>query len=434
MSVEISKSQIASGNNYDIIISGGGLVGASLAIALADLPLKIALVEAVLPDNAGVSSFDERSIALSRTSKTILNTLGVWSGFQDEPWAIDQIHVSEKGRFGTALLDAEEQGIDHLGHVVKSRVIGQSLWQRLSECSAIEVFCPARVATVTTEDTGVQVSIEGDDSRHIRGSLLIVADGARSSVREQLGVAADNKSYEQAAIIGNVSIDKQYAGHIAYERFTHEGPVALLPGADGVYTFVLTRHSDEVDSTMALSDSDMLTLLQQVFGHRLGVFRKLGKRFSYPLYLTTTEALTADHAIIIGNAAHGLHPVAGQGFNLGLRDAATLAEVVADAIANSEQNAAIALRQSIPEIQKHYSEWRRNDQQNVVRFTDGLIRFFAAPSNMVGIMRGLTLLGFDTLPTAKTSLARYAMGLGGRMTKLARGVKPESSKSGGPDS
>ena len=376
MSAETPPLQIVHDNDYDIIISGGGLVGASLAIALADLPLKIALVEAILPDNADASSFDERSIALSRTSKTILDALGVWSGLDDQAWAIDQIHVSEKGRFGNSLLDAEEQGIDHLGHVVKSRLIGRSLWQRLSDCSAIDVFCPARVGMVTTLEAGVKVSIEGDNSCELRGSLLVVADGARSSVREQLGVAANNKSYEQAAIIGNVSVDKQYSGHVAYERFTNEGPVALLPGADGVYTFVLTRHSDEVETTMSLSDADMLALLQKIFGHRLGVFQNLGQRFSYPLYLTTTEALIADHAIIIGNAAHGLHPVAGQGFNLGLRDAATLAEVVADAIANPAEDVASLLQQKIPEVQKNYCEWRHNDQQNVVRFTDGLIRFF----------------------------------------------------------
>ncbi|MDG1461948.1 MAG: FAD-dependent monooxygenase, partial [Gammaproteobacteria bacterium] len=151
-------------------------------------------------------------------------------------------------------------------------------------------------------------------------------------------------------------------------------------------------------------------------------------------YLTTTEALIADHAIIIGNAAHGLHPVAGQGFNLGLRDAATLAEVVADAIANPAEDVASLLQQKIPEVQKNYCEWRHNDQQNVVRFTDGLIRFFSTSNNMVGIMRGLTLLGFDLLPTAKRSLARYAMGLGGRMTKLARGVKPELANSSESDS
>lgn len=404
---------------FDIVICGGGLVGASVAIALGDLPLKIALVEAVPPEQSGESSFDERSIALSRSSKAILQTLGVWPELESDAWPIDQIHVSEKGRFGTALLDAQQQGVNHLGHVIKSRILGPGLWRALNEKPAITVFCPARVVEVSRQGESSAVTL--DSGEQLTAKLLVVADGARSAIREQLGVSANNRSYEQAAIIGNVQVDKKHAGHVAYERFTGEGPLAVLPGADGVYTFVLTRETAQVDATMALEDEAMLELLQETFGFRLGRFRQIGKRFSYPLYLTKTEALTAPGAVIIGNAAHGLHPVAGQGFNLGLRDAATLAELIAEQVAEGvfgSRNEA---------LQAAYAEWRARDQRNVVAFTDGLIRGFGAGGRAAGALRGIGLLGFDVLPAAKRELARHTMGVGGRSTKLARGLLLDGS-------
>ncbi|MFT4591154.1 MAG: 2-octaprenyl-6-methoxyphenol hydroxylase [Gammaproteobacteria bacterium] len=430
MSESVAPAVVAS-NDYDIIISGGGLVGASLAIALADLPLRIALVEAVLPDDAENSSFDERSIALSRSSKSILNALDLWPDIDTAAWPIDEIHVSEKGRFGSAVINADEQGIDHLGHVIKSRILGGSLWHRLSECSAIDVFCPARVGSVAVTSTGVAVDVEQDVPVSISCTLLVVADGARSAAREQLGVAAQHKSYGQSAIIGNVSIDLCHAGNVAYERFTSAGPLALLPGADGVYTFVLTRNTDDVDATLALSDDAMRGLLQELFGYRVGVFRNLGRRFAYPLYLSTAESLTAERTIIVGNAAHGLHPVAGQGFNLGLRDAAALAELIANAIASVAAGVSPAdqLNAELEGIQSAYCEWRQADQRNVVSFTDGLIELFGKPGGAVSIARGLSLLGFDLLPAAKRGLARYAMGQGGRLTRLARGIRTSGSES-----
>jgi len=401
---------------YDIVICGGGLVGASLAIALGDLPIRIALVEAVLPQ-ADESSFDERSIALSRSSKAILETLGVWPDFSGDAWPIDQIHVSEKGRFGTALLDAKEQGVNHLGHVIKSRILGPALWAALEQKPSIDVYCPARVTHIEQNETGVAVQLDDAGNTILQAGLLIVADGARSAVREQLGVGVANKSYEQSAIIGNVSVDRGNAGHVAYERFTSEGPLALLPGANGVYTFVLTRETDQVESTLALDDAAMLALLQETFGYRAGVFRKIGKRYAYPLYLTEADDLVAPNAIVIGNAAHGLHPVAGQGFNLGLRDAASLAELIAEQVSQQRFGTAHDA------LQADYKAWRETDQRNVVAFTDNLIRGFGSQKPMAGTARGLGMLAFDMLPAAKRELARHTMGLSGRTTRLSRGQR-----------
>jgi 2-octaprenyl-6-methoxyphenol hydroxylase len=431
MSIESVNTAVAA--HYDVIISGGGLVGASLAIALADLPLKIALVEAIPPEDSENSSFDERSIALSRTSKTILTTLGLWPAIDSAAWSIDQVHVSEKGRFGTAVIDAGEQGIDHLGHIVKSRVLGQTLWQQLATCAAIDIYCPARAEAPIVTDHGITVGLSQAAPQRIGGSLLVVADGARSALREQLGISAEHKAYAQSAIIGNVSIDRQYAGHTAYERFTPEGPLALLPGANGIYTFVLTRKPDDVAATLALPDKAFLDFLQHLFGHRVGVFRAVGQRYAYPLYLSTAAAVTSERAVIIGNAAHGLHPVAGQGFNLGLRDAAVLAELIGDAIksAGSQGEVRATLNAALPDLQAEYREWRRNDQRNVVAFTDGLIGLFGRPSEVAGMARGLSLLGFDMSPFAKRALATYAMGQGGRLTHLARGIRQRGGRFGG---
>jgi len=417
---------------YDVIISGGGLVGASLAVALAELPLKIALIEAVPPEDTDNSSFDERSIALSRTSKTILTTLGLWPEIDSAAWPIDRIHVSEKGRFGTALIDADEQGIDHLGHVVKSRLLGKILWQQLAACESIDVYCPARAEDPVITEHGVTVGLQQALPQRIGGSLLVVADGARSLLRGQLGIGAEHKAYEQSAIIGNVSIDKQHAGHTAYERFTPEGPLALLPGANGIYSFVLARKSDDIEATLALGDKEFLGVLQALFGHRVGVFRALGRRHAYPLYLSAATAVTSDRAVMIGNAAHGLHPVAGQGFNLGLRDAAALAELLSEAVNGSEtgKEASAVLSAEIPRIQTEYREWRSTDQRNVVAFTDGLIGLFGRQGDAAGVARGLSLLGFDMLPLAKRSLATYAMGQSGRLSQLARGIKRNAGYSG----
>ncbi len=410
---------------YDVVIAGGGLVGVSLAVALSELPLKIALIEAVEPDNSEASTFDERSIALSRTSKTILSTLGLWPELDDAACPIDSIHVSEKGRFGTAVIDAVEQGIDHLGHVVKSRILGRTLWDALERCGRVDILCPARAESLEQTDNGVLVKLAGDGIANVRAGLLVVADGARSGLREQLGIKASHKSYEQNAIIGNVFVDKAFAGRRAFERFTDAGPLALLPASDGLYTFVLTRAAADVEATMSLSDDDFLKLLQSMFGHRLGIFRAVGRRYSYPLYLSQAEAVVAQNAIVIGNAAHGLHPVAGQGFNLGLRDAAALAELICDAVKPDTDDASTLLRMRLDVIQNGYESWRKNDQKNVVRFTDGLIRLFDSDQSFAGGLRGLGLLGFDMLPAAKQGLARYAMGQGGKLSRLARGLKPE---------
>ncbi len=407
--------------DYDVVIAGGGLVGGSLAVALAASDLRIALVEAEPHDSAVQASFDDRSIALSHGSCNILRQLGLWDALQSDAFPITRIHVSEQQRFGNALIDAAEQGIAELGFVIKGRRLGAALWQRINKLTGLDVCCPARVtATVPAADGRDVVVATPDGEQTLRTRLLVVADGARSSLREALGVAAAIDDYGQTAIVANVQVDRRYAGHTAFERFTPQGPLAVLPGADGLYTVVLACATEQAKQLSALADNEFLQQVQNRLGFRLGRLRKLGKRTAYPLSLVQTAALTTERAVMIGNAAHGLHPVAGQGFNLGLRDAASLAELL---ITGSRQTPA-EFDAGAKSLLQNYADWRHNDQRRVVAFTDGLIRLFGRRGRLLSHARGLGLAVFDTFPAGKRLLARQTMGLGGRMTRLARGLDP----------
>lgn len=409
---------------FDVLIAGGGLVGGSLAIALAQTNCRVGLIEAVPPDSLAQPSFDDRTIALSRGSQRILESLDLWPLLQERVWAIEQIHVSEQGRFGTAMIDASEQGLEALGFVINSRLLGQMLWQRLNELSAIRVFCPAQagLGKVADRESGEwrSVSVQAADQHHeLRTRLLVVADGARSSLRSALGIAADDRDYDQVAVVANIEVDARYVGHVAYERFTSAGPLAILPGKAGHYTMVLACHADEAQLVLAMDDSALLERVQAAFGYRLGRFRRVGKRQPYPLSLVTAQSVVADRAVLIGNAANGLHPVAAQGFNLGLRDVASLAELIAD----RSRNTAGSVDPGSPDLLAAYADWRQGDQARVVRFTDGLIRFFGVDVKPVSVGRGLGLAAFDLLPGAKRELARQTMGLAGRLSRLARGLR-----------
>jgi len=412
------NNTVQSSSDYDVVIAGGGLVGGSLALALSGSGLRVALVEAVPPDSAAQPSFDDRTIALSHGSCTVLRQLGLWPAIADSVFPIRKIHVSEQGRFGTALIDAAEQGIGELGHVIRGRELGQAMWARIDALSALDVFCPGRVSATALRDQEPGVRLATVSGESLRTRLLVVADGARSALRTALGVGSSTHAYGQTAIVANVQIDKRHAGHTAYERFTPEGPLALLPGQDGRYTVVLARSDEAAQACLQMSDAEFLQVLQRCIGFRLGRLKKLGQRFSYPLSLVQTEAVAAERAVVIGNAAHGLHPVAGQGFNLGLRDVASLAELLVAGY-RAEQD---AFDPGADAVLRAYADWRREDQRNVVAFTDGLIRLFGRSGKLLSAGRGLGMALFDTIPVAKRALARRTMGLSGRMTRLARGL------------
>jgi 2-octaprenyl-6-methoxyphenol hydroxylase len=400
----------------DVAIVGGGMVGASLALALAPLGLKVTLVEAVLPEEDSQPSFDERTIALSNGTRRIFQGLGVWDEILRGATPIRQIHVSDRGRFGTARLSAAEQGVPALGFVAETRAVGAALWRRLRLSPVTRLIAPARVVGSETLADRVVLRLEGaDGARSLTARLVVAADGARSIVRQQAGVDAERWDYGQTAIITNV-VTERFHDYTAYERFTPTGPLALLPIADGRCVVVWTLEPAAAEETLALDDATFLARLQDRFGWRLGRLTRVGKRLSYPLALTRADALDAPRVVMIGNAAQGLHPIAGQGFNLGLRDAATLAEVLSDHANEGGTDAGESV------VLERYADWRRSDRHALIAFTDGLVRLFGNPFAPVRAARSLGLMLFDVTPAAKTAMARLSLGFAGRLPRLARGL------------
>jgi 2-octaprenyl-6-methoxyphenol hydroxylase len=408
---------------YDVAIVGGGMVGAALGVALAPLGIRVVIIEAVPYDSALQPSFDERTTALSNGSRRILESLGTWPAVAAVASAIRKIHVSDQGRFGFARIEAAEQGLEAMGYVVSNRALGRALWSQLQgepgaapQLPAPRLLCPAQVTQITRHSDQVVLQIAtADGSTSIAAKLVVAADGINSVVRGALGVTAESRDYHQTAVITTV-LPKNFHEHVAFERFTEEGPLALLPLDDGRCTLVLTLKSDAVAAAMAWSDQEFLAELQRRFGFRLGRFIKVGRRVAYPLSLSRAQSISAPRCAIIGNAAQGLHPVAGMGFNLGLRDVASLAELIA------EHSARVPFDAGARELLDEYDAWRATDRSGVIAFTDGLIRVFSNPLRSVRALRNLGLLAFDLLPPAKAALSRLSGGASGRVPKLARGV------------
>ena len=401
----------------DVAIVGGGMVGLSLASALRLLPLDVVVVEPAPVGSSEAPSFDERTTALSNGSRRILEGLGAWRAVAAETAAIRHIHVSDRGRFAFARLSAEEQGVPALGYTITNRVLGAALAALCEPAPRVELRAPARVTAVHPGLDTVALEVEGDRPGRIEARLVVAADGAKSAVREAFGIEATVWDYGQQAVIANVATD-QYHDSVAYERFTADGPIAVLPLPDGRCTIVWTLAPAAASEVLALADGAFLARLQDAFGYRLGRFTRVGHRYAYPLSLTRSDRQVAQRGVIIGNAAQGLHPIAGQGFNLGLRDVATLAEVIADEL--REHGA--AADPGAARVLARYAEWRLADRRNVIAFTDGLVRLFGNPLLPLRAARGAGLLLFDLFTPAKHAFARVSMGLAGRLPRLARGV------------
>jgi 2-octaprenyl-6-methoxyphenol hydroxylase len=294
--------------------------------------------------------------------------------------------------------------------------MGQALWRILREADNVELLCPARVTDVDVQPHRVLVDVERDGAGTgtLRTALLVAADGARSPVRARLGIGVRTRDYAQTALIANLTPSAAHRNE-AFERFTDDGPLALLPLSGGRYSLVWTLSPDTARHICELSEADFLAALQSAFGYRLGRWLRAGQRQTYPLRLVCAKQQFVGRALLIGNAAHSLHPVAGQGFNLGLRDVASLADVLADTAATGGDP-------GLPDVLERYRSWREEDHERVVSFTDSLVRVFTNPLTAVKAVRGLGLLGLDLLPAAKLRFARQSMGLAGRLPRLARGI------------
>lgn len=403
--------------DYDLIIAGAGMVGSCLALALAPLGLRVAVVEAVSRNARVQPSFDERSTALSRSSQRMFEAMGLWDGIAAAATPIRHIHVSERGRFGFAHIDAAEQRVEALGYVVVNRVLGAVLQGAMANVDRLDQLCPARIIGVRVEPDQAAVAIDSaEGTRRVTSQLLVAADGADSTVRELLGIGVDRRDYGQRAIIGNLLPEHPPANR-AFERFLPGGALALLPVAERRAAFVWALPDRHAGELMQLPDAAFIARLQDAFGNRLGRFDRVGGRASYPLRLSKARALTAVKSVLVGNAAHGLHPVAAQGFNLGLRDVAALSDCIADAFAAGGTEAIGSTA-----VLERYREWRRSDHRKIVQFTDGLVRLFGTTLAPLPMLRNVGMLGFDLVPGVRRLFARHTMGLAGRLPRLARGV------------
>lgn len=414
------KDSPQTNTDYDILIIGAGMVGASLACALRGQPLRIGLIEAV-SFNAGnspqlQSSYDARSTAISYGTKRIFEGMQLWEQLADHATAIKKIHVSDQGHFGFARLDCAEQGLAALGYVVENATLGKLFAEALKTLSNVELICPARVEDIAIDPELALVSINvGDENkRTVTTRLVVLADGRKSTVRERLGIQSSDSDYGQSAIIANITPEYPHS-NIAYERFTKNGPLALLPMSENRCSVVWTLHNDKLESVMTLDDARFLDALQQQFGWRMGKLLQTGKRHAYPLALTRTQELVRQRIALIGNAAHTLHPIAGQGFNLGLRDVAVLAQVLVDAVSAGRDVGDLG-------VLNDYAGWRRRDHRLVTTLTDTLVRVFTADFAPLVTARNLGLLALDRLPFFSSMFVRQGMGLLGHQPRLARGL------------
>ena len=392
---------------YDLIIAGGGLVGASLALALAPGERRIAVVEAT----ANRDDNPDRTVALTDSSRRILHSLGVWSAIAPQATAIRTIHISDRGRFGMAHLSHRDAGVEALGYVVRTTVLHNALLTRLEQYPNLHWIRPAQALRYHCSGRRAILDLDaGGERQTLAAQLLAITDGGRSNLLRGPKPAAQR--YDQTAVVCLVNSDQPNRGR-AYERFTDEGPLALLPHTERAYALVWSTANANAQARCALSDSQFTAHLQSRFGDRAGLFSQPGKRAAYPLQRFRRHTPVLERGVLLGNAAHTVHPVAGQGFNLGIRAVAELAELLLEQPDRDYGSRSLLQR---------FARQRRRDTFMVSQFTHSLIRLFANDRPVLGLLRsgGLTLL--EKLPPLKRRLLLRTMGLHGRQSRLARGL------------
>lgn len=398
--------------HHDVAIVGGGLVGASLAIALDRIGVDVALVEAT-PAGAMPTVFDQRNLSFADASVNALAALGVLQRLRAPPGAIRRIHVSRAGDFGRVLLRAQDYGRDAFGQVVVARDFGEALEAGLQEARHVTRYRPAAFVAFESE-SGARRRLRIADAqgeRYIDAKLVVAADGTRSGVRAALGIAAREHDYAQTLFVARVRAERPPDG-TAYERFGDDGPTALLPRGDRHYGAIHAVARAQADAVAELDESAFLTRLQAAFGWRAGRMLACGERSAYPAVRVVAERITAARAVLVGNAAQTLHPVGAQGFNLGLRDALTLAEMI-------EAEGIDALD---GDLLSRYAAKREQDRARTLAFSDGLARITAGDAALLSPLRALGLFAAGHLPAAQAALVGGAMGYRGDVPMLCRSV------------
>lgn len=379
------------------------MAGATLALALSSLTqgrLPIHLVEASSPENVTHPGFDARAIALAQGTCQQLAGIGVWSALANCATPIVDIHVSDRGHAGVVNLNAEHYGVEALGQVVELHDAGQRLFALLAKAPGVQLHCPARVVNVERQNDSASVTL--DNGETLTASLLVAADGSHSTLAQACGVRWQRESYRQVGVIANITTSLPHKGR-AFERFTEHGPLALLPMSKGRSSLVWCHPLEKRQEINGWSDERFLRELQQSFGWRLGKMQQTGARQSYPLQLSTASGHIAHRLALVGNAAQTLHPIAGQGFNLGLRDVMTLSETLAEAWQNHHDIGSY-------QVLSRYQQRRQPDQRATVGITDGLVRLFANRYTPLVTGRNLGLMAMERIPPLRDAFTRRTLG------------------------
>ena len=397
---------------YDLVVVGAGMVGASFCCALENLlresPISVLVIEAIAPNNGLESSFDARSTALSFGSRKIFEEFAVWQELGAAVSAIDEIQVSDRGRLGAVSLSAQEQKVDALGYVVENKRLGEVLNARLLGSDKINLLSPAAVSSIKATEGGMLLRLQhGDSDAIVDTSLVVLADGGKSPVCGQLGISQSIERYDQHALIANIVFEKPH-NNIAYERFTDTGPLAILPlqAIDGTNrgSLVWTLSVEQAAEFREMNEEQLLSLLQERFGFKLGKITNIGERFVYPLSLSLAKEQVRPGLALLGNVAHTLHPVAGQGLNLALRDARVLVDVLGKAM---QQEAALGDMSMLSE----YVARQEADQALTTQFTHNITKLFSSNNDAKVWLRKFGLLAIELSPRVRHSLAERAMGL-----------------------
>jgi len=391
--------------NYDLVIVGGGLVGAGFAASLRKMPLRVALVDARMPANN-----DPRLFALNDTSCQFLKNLGLWPDLMQHASPIRQVHVSRKGHFGAVRLNAGDAALASLGHVIPAQHIELALNTLLGEISNLTRFQPAMLKSLKQQDGVAVLTIETDEGeKQITSSLLIGADGASSTVREQAGIEVETFDYQQSAIVTKTNLQRSHQG-VAYERFTANGAIAMLPLKENQCATIWSADNDLINELMKLNDDEFANRLQSVFGYRLGRLNCVSQRHHFPLRMVRAKTNQKGAVFLLGNAAHTLHPIAAQGFNLALHEAAVMIECIAELLSENKKVTATALS----------SMTRRVYQQKAVsvNVSHRLSTLFLNQSTFASICTQLGMSAFDIVSPLKKKFVEAMMGKAGRVPKL----------------
>ena len=392
------------------------MVGAALGLALTGIGLRVAVLDRRKPNHAGQSSGDPRGLVLAPASRRILEALGLWGAIGRDACAIEHIHVSDRGRFGFTHLDCGDVGMDALGYVCRADRLTSSMDSALETASGCDLYWATRVErTVTSADRVTLSLLSGDVEHELCAPLLVGADGVNSIVRQSANIDARTRDYRQTAVVANLAVSNPWPA-TAFERFTKEGPVALLPLNNDRWASVRVVPTARIDQILSLSDEQYLSDLTVQFSNRLGSFSDLGVRHTHRLGLSQARSVVAERRALVGAAANSIHPNAAQGLNLGLRDIAVLAECIADA---SRAAADIGARCCL----QRYADGRTGDHGRVVVFTDVLAQAFATNLIPITLMRNAAMIAVDLVPALKRRFILSAMGLAGPQPRLVRGHK-----------